>query len=306
MIRDHESQSDELSDSGRWDQYSIKVLDFLRNEGLSNFRSTRAKSKDDPRRALYSFGATDLNVSENLAASDSLFAAAFTSFAGKNAVSIRELEASTVGNPEGFTVENRFYTLSWLNFYCRYAYVSRFIDFEEKTVVEVGPGAGKQAELLKKAHPSLTIVLFDLPTQLYVCHQYLSKVFEGEEQVVGYRDTRHFQNFSDIVPGKINILPHWKFDIVKSAEFDLLWNAASFQEMDIKTASRYLTLASGAHNMYSMHNIKYRPNVSPPGLRGVTSEEYMPQHSLIDRELARLSHMPPNWIYFDSLWGRKE
>lgn len=306
MIEDQKKYDKYFIKSGRWDSYSERFLEFLNKNGLRDFRRFRPENEDDPGKVLLSFGAVDLNVPDERATPESLFAAAFTSFTGENAVSIRDLEASRVGNPEGFLVENKFYTLSWLNFYCRYAYVSRFIDLDNTVVVEVGPGSGKQAEMLKKAHPSMTILLFDIPTQLYVCHQYLSKVFEGQDQIVGYSETRNFKNFSDVVAGKINIIPNWKFEIIHHADFDLLWNAASFQEMDPETAARYLSYSSSAKNMYLMHTIKYRSKAIVPGERGVIQEKYIPEHQLVEREWARIAYVTHPWNYFDSFWKKDD
>lgn len=180
--------------------------------------------------------------------------------------------------------------------------MSKFIEFRDQIIVEVGPGSGKQAEMLKKAHPDLTIVLFDLPTQLYVCNQYLKKVFEGTDELADYSVSRNYKSFNDIQRGKINILPNWMFPIVAGRSFDLLWNSASFQEMDITTAEHYLKLASGASAMYLMHNIKYRPQSPLPGYRGVIGPKALKNFVEKDRSLARLAYMAKTWIYFDSFW----
>jgi hypothetical protein len=254
---------------------------------------------------LRSFGAVDINPPLDQATPEEMFQVAATCFLGKGAKPITGLEASRVGNPEGFEINGKFYTLSWLNFYCRYAYVSKFIEFKDQIIVEVGPGSGKQAEMPKKAHPNLTIVLFDLPTQLYVCNQYLKKVFEGTDTVVDYSVCRNYTSFADIRRGKINILPNWKFPIVVGKQFDLLWNAASFQEMAETTARQYLDLASSALAMFLMYNIKFRPKSYLLGERGVISSKFLPYHHEKDRIVARLAYMPPKWIYFDSFWVRK-
>lgn len=200
-------------------------------------------------------------------------------------------------------MEGRFYTASWLNFYCRYAYVSKYLSLDDQVIVELGAGSGKQAELLKKAHPGLTIVIFDLPTQLYVCNQYLSKVFEGTEQVSDYYTGREVSSLKNIERGKINILPHWKFHILRGEAFDLLWNAASLQEMAPETAELYLRDAGECSYMYLMHNIKYKSNYdSHVSYRGVISDsQAMKSFCEIDRTVANLVHNT-NEIYFDSMW----
>ena len=176
------------------------------------------------------------------------------------------------------------------------------MEFSDQVIVEIGPGSGKQAEMLMKAHPGLTILLFDLPTQLYVCNQYLKKVFEVEDLVVDYRKGRNVEAFPDVQLGKINILPHWKFSILDGVNFDLLWNAASFQEMALETSKRYLKTARGAAAMYLMHNIKYRGLQKFPGERGVISPDFISSHTEIDRQPANLALKPFTWLYHDSLW----
>jgi hypothetical protein len=290
--------------TARWSTYSGSFVEFLRTSGLHNFRGTRQK-KGTPGAVLASFGAVDINPDPERpnGKPEAMFHAARCCFLGDGAKTIDELEASRVGNPEGFEIDGRFYTLSWLNYYCRYAFVSQHVRLSDQVIIEVGPGSGKQAEMLKKAHPGLTIVLFDLPTQLYVCNQYLTKVFEGTGQVADYRASSRVQTFADIQKGKINILPHWKFPIVENQEFDLLWNAASFQEMGAE-AARYLAAAAGAKAMYLMHNIKYREGVAAPGERGVISPKNLSGFREIDREGARLAFPPETWLYFDSFWKR--
>jgi putative sugar O-methyltransferase len=303
MIADYQSADPDFQATARWAEYSERFLNFLKEEGLRDFRSRRHEA-GSPGAVLASFGALDINPAFERASPTELFHSASTCFLGRNGKTIRDLPASTVGNPEGFEVEGRFYTLSWLNFYCRYAYVTKFMNLDDQTIVEVGPGSGKQAELLKRAHPNLTIVLFDLPTQLYVANQYLTKVFEGTGDVVDYRACRDISSFDGIVRGKINILPHWKYPIVNNREFDLLWNAASFQEMGPETAKSYLNGAASAKHLFLMYNIKYRENAPLPGARGMIDPKYLTTHLERDRIVAKLALQPPIWLYFDSFWDR--
>lgn len=301
MVADHIQAPDEFRATERWLEYSDRFLTFLKDQGLKDFRSGRHQ-KGTPGSVLASFGAVDINPSFQNSSPEEIYHAAASCFVGQSAVTIDRLPAGRIGTPEGFEIEDRFYTLSWLNFYCRYAYVSKFVDFDQQVIVEVGSGSGKQAEMLKRAHPGLTILLFDLPTQLYVANQYLSRVF-GSTDVVGYRRTREFKDFSDIERGKINIMPHWQYPLVDGVDFDLLWNAASFQEMGRETALTYLNGARSARAMFLMHNIKFRPATPPPGVRGVIDPEILSGFREIDRSLARMAVMTSKWIYFDSYWA---
>lgn len=300
MLDDYLGASGKYHATARWLGYSEKLVDFLKQEGLRDFRRNKSEP-GSPGHVLASFGAVDLNPEGTV--NEDLYHAAATCLIKNDAAKIEMLESSRVGNPEGFYIDGRFYTLSWLNFYCRYSYVSRFFSFDDKVVVELGSGSGKQAEMLKRAHPNITIILFDLPTQLYVCHQYLSKVFEGEDKIVPYETTRNFSSFSDVVKGKINILPNWKFPILEGVEVDLFWNAASLQEMGPETASQYLEYAKGAKNQYLMYNIKYKTTPKYYTFRGVIGGENMLHLDELDRSVAKMAYNTNN-IYFDSFWTK--
>lgn len=87
------------------------------------------------------------------------------------AKSICELEASPFGNPEDvFQIGDRNYTMSTIYYYMQYAYCCQFMDFESiDKIVEIGSGSGKQIEIIKKLHPHIKFLVFDIPPQLYVC-----------------------------------------------------------------------------------------------------------------------------------------
>jgi len=154
---------------------------------------------------------------------------------------LESISMSRVGNPEdGFEINGNFYTRSMLYYYISYAYASQFIDFDKVQVMaELGSGGGKSAEIIKKFHPHITILLFDIPPQLYVCHQYLSKVFPGK--VVDYSKTRTMTSLNEITPGSIHVFGSWQFPLLKDYSPDLFWNASSFQEMEPEVVINYLS-----------------------------------------------------------------
>lgn len=306
MLSDHASAPEEFRPTARWAEYSAKFVDFLRTEGLRDFRGRRHE-KGSAGSVLGQFGALDRNPSTTRAGAlpEEMYHAARSSFRGPSAKAIESMPAGKVGSPEGFEVDGIFYTLSWLNYYCRYAFVSSFMDFKDQVIVEVGPGSGKQAEMLKRAHPGLTILLFDLPTQLYVANQYLAKVFENTSEFVGYEHGRKVGSLGEVQTGKINVLPHWRYPILRGQSFDLLWNAASFQEMGPDTAKGYLADGAGARNMFLMHNIKYAGSKVQVGNRGVIDPKVITGHREVYRNEARLAFRPETWIYCDSWWEKK-
>jgi putative sugar O-methyltransferase len=150
------------------------------------------------------------------------------------------LEASTVGNPEdSFVVNGRAYSISILNYYVQYAYFSRFCRFDEiDSFCEIGSGSGKQIEVIKKCHPRINFFVFDVPPQLYVCHQYLSALFP--DKVVSYRETRTMTRLAPEGYGKIYIFGNWKLPELSDLTYDVFWNSASFQEMEPKVVLNYL------------------------------------------------------------------
>lgn len=115
LLTDYERAPAEYRATARWDEYSSTFVEYLRNTGLRDFRRARHE-KGSPGYVLASFGAVDLNPDPKLTTPEEMFHAAATCFLGKGARPITELEASKVGNPEGFEINGKFYTLSWLNF----------------------------------------------------------------------------------------------------------------------------------------------------------------------------------------------
>ncbi|MEE2767953.1 MAG: putative sugar O-methyltransferase [Actinomycetota bacterium] len=106
------------------------------------------------------------------------------------AASIRDIEMSEAHYPEYvFSVDAHNYSYIFLYSYISYVYCSRFVDFDTiDNVIELGPGAGRQVEVIKKYHPKLNFYLVDLAPTLYLCYQYLSSIFTDD--IVPYRSTR--------------------------------------------------------------------------------------------------------------------
>src|SRR5262249_43591511 len=131
---------------------------------------------------------------------------------GSSARPLSEVSVSTIGNPEDtIVVDGRTLTRLALRYYGRYAYVGRHLDWNQVQVVaELGSGAGGQTEVLAKLHPELTLLLFDIPPQLYICEQYLKAVFG--DRVISYRQARTLLPDSKPTKGKIHVLGNWMLD----------------------------------------------------------------------------------------------
>jgi putative sugar O-methyltransferase len=226
---------------------------------------------------------------------------------------IAELEASLAGNPaDVFTVEGRSYTMATLFYYLHYVYCSQFVDFESvRTYAELGSGMGKQVEVLRKLHPRMCFLLFDIPPQLYVCERYLSTVFPGD--VVSFEQTRTWTEPPDPVPGRIFMFGSWKFPILERAKVDLFWNAASFQEMEPDVVANYLRYVNQSAAAVFLHEFMEGKEIAVrKGRSGVlqqtTLEHY--RRGLSNFELADLapSRNPaghPLPLHSDSFWRRR-
>lgn len=232
-----------------------------------------------------------------------------------NSGPLKKTEVTLAGYPMSvFRIEGRNYTTGFLYYYLRYVYCSRFISFNDiKIIVELGSGSGKQAEVIMKLHPGLIYIIFDIPPQLYVCQQYLEKVFPGA--VVGYDITQKFESFTELKKGMIYIVASWKFPLIAGLYIDLFWNAASFQEMEPDVVSNYLGFVNKvSKNIYLQQNMAGKETAPKPGERGVlqpvTLEDY--KMYLSGYELADISKclmlkgrsLPQG--YMDSFWIRKK
>ena len=233
-----------LSKFGATDlSYSLGQINFLKSRILHN----RILKKIPLWSRFLSFQNTLLNKilpihsSYTIADIDQLFYLYALMYGEKcGAKSINDFEASLFGNPEHIIkINKKVYTISILEFFLSYAYNCKYINFDDiKIMVELGSGSGKQIEVIKKLHPDICILLFDIPPQLYVCEQYLQSVFPGD--VVSYRDTKMMNSLPNDCKGKIFIFGNWKFPILEKVQIDLFWNAASFQEMEPEIVANYL------------------------------------------------------------------
>jgi putative sugar O-methyltransferase len=226
---------------------------------------------------------------------------------------IEAFDASTAGNPEDFfEIGGRTYTMATFFYYLHYVYARRFIDFDQiKLYVELGSGMGKQVEILKKLHPGISFMLFDIPPQLYVAECYLDTVFPGD--VVSYEQTREWTKLPPAQPGKIYMFGAWKFPLLHRAPIDLFWNAASFQEMEPDVVANYLRPINLTADNVFLHEFMHGKEIaSKKGKSGVLKPTTLEHYSaaLSNFELVDLSpsrkpagHPLPN--HSDSFWRRK-
>jgi putative sugar O-methyltransferase len=229
-------------------------------------------------------------------------------------VAVDELDVSRVGNPFGYDVGGRFLTRDALFHYMRYAYVGEFVDLDSvDVVVELGGGAGKQAEVLKRLHPRLTIVLLDLAPQLYVAERFLSAALPDE--VVPYRETRG-SGAPALEPGKIHFLGNFRIADLESRPRTLFWTAASMGEMEPEVVAHYARAVTPLADWLYLNQCftgKERAGEIPVGgvLEPVCWPHYVrafAEHWPCDR---RPAHTGLSWLtqgarsYEDSFWRRR-
>lgn len=153
---------------------------------------------------------------------------------------------SRFGNPEDSTViGSNVWSFNHLNYCSMVADAAQHIKFHQDMVIcELGPGMGRNIEILAHLFPSATFLLIDIPPQLYVANQYLEAVFG--ERVIPYREAIKLDPDSGscaaTIKGKIVLLPSWLMPKWSNTKIDLFWNCASFQEMEPSVVKNYLNL----------------------------------------------------------------
>lgn len=269
-----------------WSVYEALFLPEIRKKGLRDFRRRRHS-------IFETFGATDLllrggisapakfkgagrvaRALEKLAWGNPLFpflgltdgrpewiTSYFYRYAKKRfeaaGLDLGACPTSPCGNPEDFVeIDGRPWSLAHLNYCVMVADAARHIPLRDGMVLcELGAGMGRNIEIFAKLFPAVTILLFDIPLQLYVSNQYLTSVFGS--RVVPYRQAVSLEPasgsaFLDSIRGKIVILPAWAMPAWTAVKIDLFWNSASFQEMEPDVAKNYLGLvaAMGPKDIY--------------------------------------------------------
>lgn len=235
--------------------------------------------------------------------------------ASRGAKSFREIEMSLIGNPaDKVEIDGQSYSESFLYYYLRYCYCARFTDFDQiKVIAELGSGNGKQLEVIKKLHPHITFLVFDIPPQLYVCHQYLKAVFP--DNVIPYRETRTWSRIPNLEEGGIYLFGTGQFPLIANIPIDLFWNCASFQEMEPSVVANYLNYvnkaAASVFLNQKMDGKKIAGKIGERGvLEAVTAKDYrrgLPEFDLIDMTAAKTTRcyrLPQG--HMDSYWRKRE
>lgn len=283
--------------SAMWQRFCDKNTRYIKEHGLAHSR----RDIDSP---LYSFTGNDC-VYPVLPEDDAdIFE--FCQFVGKQsryAKDITGFSMALCGDPgHAFAINGMNYNFWSLNYYLRYAYVARFLNFDTiSVVVELGSGAGRQVEILKKLHPHLTFLLFDVPPQLYVAERYLSTVFPSD--CVSFRTATTVPRFE---PGRIYFFGAWEFPRIANLQVDLVWNAASLQEMPSSTVTSYL-LEIRRRARYIFLNGKAGGDIGNPddtfSLKHFV--ELLPEFEVVGSEPNLVPSGMWSMDFCDSFWRRK-
>tara|TARA_Y100000588_G_C14139352_1_gene875325 strand:- start:12 stop:1097 length:1086 start_codon:yes stop_codon:yes gene_type:complete len=153
---------------------------------------------------------------------------------------IRDYEISKANYPDYFfKIDGKCYTYNFLYSYIHYVFCSRFIDFSKvDNIFEIGPGAGKQVELIKKIHPDINFYLMDLAPSLYVCHQYLKAIFPTS--IVPYDKTRNIEEIKLEGKGQIAFLGNWQLEALRPVGKTMSFTAAVLDLMPTYVMKRYV------------------------------------------------------------------
>lgn len=183
---------------------------------------------------------------------------------------VTDFTCSLAGNPDDvIEIEGKPYTVTFLDDYLRYVYLSQQLDLASfKAIVELGGGLGTFTDLLCQAAPQAAVFFVEIPPILYVGHQYLSAVYP--DRVVPHGVTRGWTTLEAMQPGRIHILGNWKFPLLKSLRGGLFVNCASFAEMEPDVVANYLSIAgSFADAVYLVQGPRGMAEARRPGLPGV-------------------------------------
>jgi len=309
MLGDHERQNALYSTTNYYRVYHDESIPYLRKVGLQDYR-TKAPN------TISSFGAVDSKMElDPLAIRRLMYFHAERYGLNSTARPLSEVRISRLGNPEDyFQMDDRVLTPRGLLYYMRYGYAGRFLDWSTtKVVAELGPGAGTQTEIIAQLHPDISVLLFDIPPQLYVCERYLRAVFG--DRVVSYRENREVRQGFRPEPGKIYIFGNWQWEILRQTQFDLFWSAACLCATEPEVAENYLNIvnSSPASMAYLMENFQGLFNAPKPGKYGVIKKTTMASYvkglsrfELVDKSPHYFQDSIVRENYENSFWRAKK
>lgn len=229
---------------------------------------------------------------------------------------LTSVSASRAGNPHEIAPwKGHWYDVEFLHFYMFYAWAQQFVPMDRiGTYVELGGGLGLQVLVMKQLFPDMTCLLFDLPSQLYVCEQYLKSVFPG--RVISYRDARSLSEPGMLQSGCIHMFGAYQLPMISRISIDLFWNANSFQEMEPDVVENYAGLVRHAKYVVLREMLRGQAIAARAGEPGVLrrtgyahyTNYFAPTHEVLSMEPSvHLEHVEMvRQFYIDSVWKRRQ
>jgi putative sugar O-methyltransferase len=228
--------------------------------------------------------------------------------------SVRELDfEGSASSPDAFVAEGKTYTVGALSYYLRYAYLSQFVPFDAiESVVELGSGDGRQAEIIKKFHPHVTYYMVDIPPVIYVGGQCMEAAFPHD--YVAF-DRHAHEGPVELPPRTIGPFGNWQLDRLRPSGSTLFISCASLGEMHRDAVANYLRLAGEfADWVYLMQVMEGRQPVAGAFVASadvISLDDYVaalgPAYELLDRMPAMdvFGPMRDDFTYENAVWQRR-
>ena len=153
---------------------------------------------------------------------------------------LNHVQDSKEGNPNGFEINGKFYTLSFLKEMMQIFFIEKQVKLKDlKVVLELGSGTGIKTSTFLKINPNITYIIIDIPPALYVSQQYL---IAQKYKVLTYDDLKKIKSLNEINLGNYNVicLAPWMIDYLSGISIDIFINVCSFQEMEPWLVKNYL------------------------------------------------------------------
>ena len=217
---------------------------------------------------------------------------------------LERVEDTREGNPVGFEINGKFYTLSFLKEIMQIFFIEKQVKLKNlKVVLELGSGTGLKASTFLKVNPKMTYIIVDIPPALYVAQQYIAS---QNYKVFTYAEAKKVKSLKEIDFNKFDVicLAPWMIDCLVDVSVDIFINVYSFQEMEPWLVKNYLDKISSITKKYIyLLNSKKGHVVAKKGKLGVLKqtkrEDYIdflkPTFSLkLERDYTNIDGVDPD------------
>lgn len=152
-----------------------------------------------------------------------------------------KISDSEFGKPDGFKINNKFYTLQFLKNLEIIYFLKKNTNFDEiNSVIELGAGIVLLASCFLKMKKNVKYIIIDIPPTIFFSEYYLKNL---NYKVFGYRNIKNLTkiNITEIFKNyDVICIPSWKIDLLSDYKLDIFINIHSFQEMELDQSINYL------------------------------------------------------------------